>query len=76
MRLDRDHEYVFPGILSVEYPLNSNDLHYVVYARSDQALFTQRRANVRLQGLGSGLDEAAAHDRPDFCHLRTIEECS
>lgn len=57
------------------YPLNSNDLHYVVYAGSDQALFTQRRPDVRLQGLGASLDEATTHDCPDLRDLGTIEEC-
>lgn len=54
----------------------SIDLRYVVYAASDQELVAQRRPYVRFQGLGTCLDEAAAHDRSDLRNFRTTEECS
>ena len=57
-------------------PLNSNDLRYVVHAGSYQELLAQRRPPVRLQGLGTGLDEAAANNYPDLRNLRTAEEHS
>lgn len=53
----------------------SNDLRYVVYAGSDQELVAQRGSDVRLQGLGACLDQAAAHDHFDLRDLRTTEEC-
>ena len=58
------------------YPLNSNDLRFVVYAGSDQELVAQRRPNVHVQGLGTSLDEAPAYHHLDLCDLRTTEESS
>ena len=52
-----------------------NDLRYVVYAGSDQEFVAQRRSDVRLQGLGACLDQAAADDHSDLRDLRTTEEC-